>query len=134
MVDILEQLPPSHPGYPRLHELLKKNVAGLARVAGPEDGPLVPGARPGASLPGNWIETSSSGMFIYAIRKAVRLKLVEPSYLAVAERAWKGLQATFEQDAGRAAGVHGRGEGDGRAERRGRVPGRSRGSRTRRTA
>ena len=38
-------------------------------------------------------------MFIYAIRKAVRLKLVDAKYGAVAERAWKGLQATFEQDA-----------------------------------
>jgi rhamnogalacturonyl hydrolase YesR len=52
-----------------------------------------------ASLPGNWIETSSSGMFTYAVSKAVRLKLVAPSYLPVAEKAWRGLQATFEQDA-----------------------------------
>ena len=99
MVDILEQLPPSHPGYPSLHELLKKNVAGLARVQDPKTGLWFQVLDQGAGLAGNWIETSSSGMFVYAIRKAVRLKLVEPSYLPVAERAWKGLQATFEQDA-----------------------------------
>jgi rhamnogalacturonyl hydrolase YesR len=99
MVDILEQLPPSHPGYPRLHDLLKKNVAGLAKVQDPTTGLWFQVLDRGASLTGNWIETSSSGMFIYAIRKAVRLKLVDSSYLSVAERGWKGLRATFEQDA-----------------------------------
>jgi rhamnogalacturonyl hydrolase YesR len=99
MVDILEQLPPSHPGYASLHELLKQNVAGLARVQDPKTGLWFQVLDQGAALAGNWIETSSSGMFIYAIRKAVRLNLVEPSYLPVADRAWKGLQATFEQDA-----------------------------------
>jgi rhamnogalacturonyl hydrolase YesR len=98
MVDILEQLPPSHPGYPRLHELLKKNVAGLAKTQDPKTG-LWFQVMDQPALPGNWIETSSSGMFVYAIHKAVRLKLVEPSYLPVAERAWQGLQATFERDA-----------------------------------
>jgi len=98
LVDILEQLPPTHPGYPRLLELLKKNVAGLARVQDPKTSLWFQVLDKG-SLRENWIETSSSGMFIYAIHKAVRLKLVQPSYGAIADRAWKGLQATFEQDA-----------------------------------
>ena len=99
LVDILELLPSSHPGYARLHDLLGQNIAGLARVQDPKTG-LWFQVLDQPSLPGNWIETSSSGMFIYAIHKAVRLKLVDPSYLAAAERAWKGLQATFERDAG----------------------------------
>jgi len=98
MVDILEQLPPSHPGYPRLHDLLKKNVAGLAKTQDQKTG-LWFQVMDQPELAGNWIETSSSGMFVYAIRKAIRLTLVEPSYQAVAARAWKGLQATFEHDA-----------------------------------
>jgi unsaturated rhamnogalacturonyl hydrolase len=98
LVDILELLPPAHPGYPRLLELLKKNVAGLAKVQDPKTGLWFQVLDQGA-LPGNWIETSSSGMFIYAIRKAIRLNLVDASYIGVAERAWKGLQGTFEQDA-----------------------------------
>jgi len=98
LVDILELLPREHPGYPRLLDLLKKNVAGLARVQDPKTGLWFQVLDKG-SLAGNWIENSSSGMFIYAIHKAVRLKLVEPSYGAVADRAWKGLQKTFEQDA-----------------------------------
>ena len=98
MVDILERLPAAHPGYPRLLDLLKKNVAGLASVQDPKTG-LWFQVLDQPSLTGNWLEHSSSGMFIYAIRKAVRLKLVDPKYGAVADRAWKGLQATFEKDA-----------------------------------
>ena len=98
MVDILEQLPAAHPGYPKLHDLLKKNVAGLAKTQDPKTGRWFQ-VMDQPELAGNWLENSSSGMFIYAIRKAVRLKLVEASYLPVAERAWTGLQATFEQDA-----------------------------------
>jgi unsaturated rhamnogalacturonyl hydrolase len=99
LVDILELLPASHPGYPRLHDLLKRNVAGLAAVQDQKTG-LWFQVLDKPTLPGNWIETSSSGMFTYAIRKAIRLKLVEPSYLDATGKAWAGLQATFEQDAG----------------------------------
>ena len=99
MVDILEQLPAIAPRLSAPPRPAEEERRGPGEDAGPEDGPVVPGASTSRALPGNWIETSSSGMFIYAIRKAVRLKLVEPSYLPVAERAWKGLQATFEQDA-----------------------------------
>jgi rhamnogalacturonyl hydrolase YesR len=98
MVDILEQLPPSHAGYPRLHELLKGNVAGLMTSQDPKTG-LWFQVMDQPALAGNWIETSSSGMFIYAIRKAIRLGLVDGKYGPIADRAWKGLQATFEQDA-----------------------------------
>jgi unsaturated rhamnogalacturonyl hydrolase len=98
MVDILEILPPSYSGYAKLHALLRRNVAGLAKVQDKKTG-LWFQVMDHGELPGNWLEHSSSGMFIYAIRKAVRLGLVDPSYRAVAERGWKGLQATFEQDA-----------------------------------
>jgi unsaturated rhamnogalacturonyl hydrolase len=97
MVDILERLPASHPGYPRLHDLLKKNADGLARVQDPKSG-LWFQVLDQPSLAGNWLEHSSSGMFIYALRKAVRLKLIDAKYHAVAERGWKGLQATFDTD------------------------------------
>lgn len=97
LVDILEQLPPAHPGYARLHELLKKTVAGLAKVQDPKTG-LWFQILDQPALAGNWIETSSSGMFVYAIHKAVRLALLDASALPIAERGWTGLQATFERD------------------------------------
>ena len=97
LVDILEALPTAHPGYPELHRLLGETVRGLTAVQDPKTGlwfqVLDQGKRPD-----NWIETSSSGMFIYAIKKAVSLKLIDAKHVAVAERAWKGLQAIIEQD------------------------------------
>ena len=98
LVDILETLPASHPGYAELHRLLRETVRGLGDVQDARTGlwfqVLDQGKRPD-----NWIETSSSGMFIYAIKKAVGLKLVDAKYAAIAERAWKGLQSIIEQGA-----------------------------------
>jgi unsaturated rhamnogalacturonyl hydrolase len=98
LVDILELLPPSHAGYPELHRLLRETVRGLSAVQDPKTGLWFQVLDQGKRAD-NWIETSSSGMFIYAMKKAVNLKLVDAKYAAVAERAWKGLQATIEQDA-----------------------------------
>jgi unsaturated rhamnogalacturonyl hydrolase len=98
LVDILELLPPEHAGYPKLLALLKQNVGGLAKVQDQKTG-LWYQVLDQPARPGNWHEHSGSGMFIYAIHKAVRLKLVDASYAAVVDRAWKGLQATFEKDA-----------------------------------
>ena len=122
MVDILEQLPPSHAGYPRLHELLKKNVAGLAAAQDPKSGLWFQVLDRGASLPGNWIETSSSGMFIYAIRKGIRLGLVDAQVRPRRRSRMEGPAGDIRAGRCRAAGVHRGGKGDGRAERRGRVP------------
>lgn len=97
LVEVLERLPRTHAGYPRLLDLLHKNVAGLARTQDPKTGLWFQVMDKGTRKD-NWIETSSGGMFIYAIHKAVRLKLVDAKYGAVADRAWKGLQATFEKD------------------------------------
>ena len=116
MVDILEQLPPSHPGYPRLHELLKENVAGLAAAQDPKTGLWFQVLDRGASLPGNWIETSSSGMFIYAIRKAIRLNLVDAKYGPIGRSRVEGPAGDLRAGRRRAAGVHRRRAGHGRAE------------------
>jgi len=97
LVDVLEVLPRTHPGYPKLLALLEQNVKGLEAVQDPRTGLWFEVLDKG-SRPDNWIETSSSGMFIYAIRKAVRLQLVDARYASVASRAWRGLQATIERD------------------------------------
>ena len=98
MVDILEILPKEHPGYPRLLALLKENARGLKATQDPKTGLWFQVLDQGDRA-GNWIETSSSGMFIYALKKAVDLGLIDREYLAVAERAWQGLPAFIETDA-----------------------------------
>jgi unsaturated rhamnogalacturonyl hydrolase len=98
MVDLLEILPKDQPGYPKLLALLKENARGLKATQDPKSGLWFQVMDQGDRA-GNWIETSSGGMFIYALRKAVRLGLIDREYQAVAERAWKGLPAFIEEDA-----------------------------------
>ena len=98
MVDLLEILPKDHPGYPKLLALLRENARGLKATQDPKTGLWFQVLDQGDRA-GNWIETSSSGMFIYALRKALGLGLIDREYQAVAERAWSGLPAFIEQDA-----------------------------------
>jgi unsaturated rhamnogalacturonyl hydrolase len=97
LVDILEYLPKKHPGYASLRELLKNLVEGVKNVQDPKTGLWFQVLDKGGQA-GNWIETSGSGMFIYALRKAVRLKYIDARYREVAEKAWKGLQSYVERD------------------------------------
>jgi unsaturated rhamnogalacturonyl hydrolase len=97
LVDMMEDLPGNRAGRKQFHDLLKRIAAGLKRVQDPKTGlwfqVLDQGARPG-----NWIETSASMMFTYAIAKGVRLGYLDRSYGAVAERAWRGIQSLIEKD------------------------------------
>ena len=97
LVDILEYLPRNHPGRAQLHGLLKDVVEGLKNVQDPKTGLWFQVLDKG-DKPGNWIETSGSAMYIYTIKKAIRLKYIDPKYAGVAERAWKGLQSFIETD------------------------------------
>jgi len=97
LVDLLERLPAPHAGRAKLHGLLKDVAEGIRRVQDPKTGLWFQVLDQG-NRSGNWIETSGSMMFIYALRKAVRLKHLDPSYGAAAARAWKGLQPYIETD------------------------------------
>ena len=116
MVDILEQLPPSHPGYPRLHELLKGNVAGLAAAQDPTDRPLVPGARPRRVAAGQLDRD--------LVERHVHLRHPQGDPPGPGRREVRpGRRSRVEGPAGdiragrrRAAGVHRRRPGHGRAE------------------
>ena len=47
----------------------------------------------------NWVETSASGMFVYALKMAVNLGYIDSSYLTVANKGWAGLQTKVTTDA-----------------------------------
>jgi unsaturated rhamnogalacturonyl hydrolase len=97
LVDILEMLPKSHPGHTSLMALLRDVAAGVKRVQDPATGLWFQVLDQGGRA-GNWIETSGSMMFIYALHKAARFHYVDADYAAVSERAWKGLKTYIEGD------------------------------------
>ena len=47
----------------------------------------------------DWVETSGSGMFVYALKVGVNRGYLDSSYLAVANRGWQGLQTKVTTDA-----------------------------------
>jgi unsaturated rhamnogalacturonyl hydrolase len=112
LVDILEYLPEKHPGHPRLRELLRRVADGLGRTQDPKTG-LWHQVMDQGGRSDNWIETSGSGMFIYALKTAADRKLLPQRFERVAARGWQGLQAFLETDQAGLAVVTGAVEGMG---------------------
>jgi rhamnogalacturonyl hydrolase YesR len=52
------------------------------------------------SMSTDWVETSGSAMFIYALKVGVNRGYLDSSYLAVANKGWQGLQTKVTTDSG----------------------------------
>ncbi|HSY41989.1 MAG TPA: glycoside hydrolase family 88 protein [Polyangia bacterium] len=52
------------------------------------------------SMSTDWVETSGSGMFVYALKVAVNRGYLDSSYLTVANKGWQGLQTKVTTDSG----------------------------------
>jgi unsaturated rhamnogalacturonyl hydrolase len=52
------------------------------------------------SMSTDWVETSGSGMFVYALKVGVNRGYLDSSYLAVANKGWQGLQTKVTTDSG----------------------------------
>ncbi len=50
------------------------------------------------SMSTDWVETSGSGMFVYALKVGVNRGYLDSSYLAVANKGWQGLQTKVTTD------------------------------------
>ena len=98
-VDLLDRLPRDFPGRPGLIELLKKQIAGVARYQSPGGlwHQLI-------DRPDSYLETSCSAMFTYAIARAVNRGYVGSELAAVARRGWNGILTRIGPD-GKLAGV-----------------------------
>src|SRR5215831_5753655 len=91
LVEMLHNIPTSHPKYAALKTLLGNLAIGLQTYQDNTTGLWYQVVDKGAS-PGNYLETSGSGMFIYALKTAVDSGYISSSYLAVATKGWTGLQ------------------------------------------
>jgi unsaturated rhamnogalacturonyl hydrolase len=85
-VELLSALPEDHPSRAKLIAILKKQIDGLQKVQAP-DGMW----RQVLDHPELWEETSCTAMFTYGIARAVNRGWIDPSYLAMARRAFAGL-------------------------------------------
>jgi rhamnogalacturonyl hydrolase YesR len=98
LVDILADLPREHPGYPKLAALLREVAAGIGRTQDPKTGLWFQVLDKG-DRPENWLETSASAMFVYALKRGVDLGILAVAELEVARRGWAGLQTRIAVDA-----------------------------------
>lgn len=91
LIDILQYVPPDHPGLDQLRSLLDSVAAGIKANQDANTGLWYQVINKQDSA-ANYLETSGSGMFIYALKTAVDNDWIDTSYLSVAQKGWIGLQ------------------------------------------
>ena len=94
IVDNLEFIPADFEGRKQVVDILLHIAAQLERYADPETG-LWYQVMDRSGEPGNYLESSASCMFAYALYKGVRLGVLPEKYIAVADKAWQGILDRF---------------------------------------
>jgi unsaturated rhamnogalacturonyl hydrolase len=93
-VDVLDDLPATHRERPELVRIIQYLADAVARVQDPVSGVWWQVLdQPNRS--GNYLEASASAMFAYAFAKGARIGVLDPTYRALAARAFDGMLATF---------------------------------------
>ena len=94
LVDTLDYYPANDPGRKQLIEMLNQDAAALVRVQDAKTGLWYQVLDKGAEK-GNYLESSASSMFVYALAKGVRRGYLPASYLPAAEKGYKGILDKF---------------------------------------
>lgn len=91
MADIFDYFPKAHPDYQKLVGIHRKICQGLINVQDSNTGMWCQVVDK-CSEPGNWNETSGTGMFMYLIKKSIDKGYISPEvYLPVIEKAYEGI-------------------------------------------
>jgi unsaturated rhamnogalacturonyl hydrolase len=91
LVDLLNDLPSDHSARPRMQELLTQLAAGLQHAQDAQSGMWYQVVDQG-NRSDNWLETSGSAMFVYALKVGVDSGYLDASYLMVAQHGFEGLR------------------------------------------
>jgi rhamnogalacturonyl hydrolase YesR/pectate lyase len=98
LVEILAELPKDHPGYPKLRDLFREAAGGILRTQDPKTG-LWYQVMDKGDRPENWLETSASAMFVYALKRGADDGLLGPAAAEAARKGWSGLASRISEDA-----------------------------------
>ncbi|TGE03871.1 glycoside hydrolase family 88 protein [Hymenobacter fodinae] len=96
LVDVLDYFPKDHPQRRSLVKYLQRLAPVLAKYQDPTTGGWWQ-VSDQAGRAGNYIETSASCMFVYALQKGVRLGYLDRKYAAVAQKGYRGIVKQFVQ-------------------------------------
>lgn len=94
LVDNLEMLPTDCPQREQVVEIIQYLASQLQRYADKETG-LWYQVMDRSGEAGNYLESSASCMFTYALYKGVRIGVLPSSYLTVADKAWNNILDRF---------------------------------------
>ena len=94
LVDTLSYYPEDNPGRKQLIAELEKDAAAVTRYQEGKTG-LWYQVLDKAGTKGNYLESSASCMFVYALARGVRQGYLPQHYLANAERGYKGILSRF---------------------------------------
>lgn len=100
LVDVLEGMPENHPDYKTLVNITNQVAKGLQKWQDKKSGVWYQLLRYDSTFKGscgtaNYLESSASSMFTYAILKGIRIGVLSSKYKPVADKAYKGLLKTF---------------------------------------
>ncbi|KAJ7247372.1 hypothetical protein O6H91_Y426700 [Diphasiastrum complanatum] len=96
LVDSLDFFPFDHPKRDDLVQILQRLALAVAKVQDPNSAVWWQVLDQGGQL-GNYLESSVSCMFVYALAKSVRKGYLSPHYLLVAKTGYEGIKAQFIQ-------------------------------------
>ncbi|WP_324677480.1 glycoside hydrolase family 88 protein [Hymenobacter sp. GOD-10R] len=94
LVDVLDYFPKSHPQRAQLIKDLQRLAPVLTKYQDPKTGGWYQVTDQGTRA-GNYIETSSSSMFVYALAKGTRLGYLDKAFQKVAQQGYDGLVKNF---------------------------------------
>ena len=97
VVDILKYLPAAHPKRTQLLTALSNLAIGVKNYQDATTGLWYQVVNRGTSLSGNYLETSGSAMFVYALKTASDSNWISSAtYLPVAQKGWTGLKTQID--------------------------------------
>ena len=94
LVDALDFIPEDHPGRQKLIAILNQVASGIQKYQDEKSGIWFQILDKG-NLPGNYLESSASCMFVYTLLKATRLHYIDEKYRAIAEKGYNGILSHF---------------------------------------
>ncbi len=94
LVDTIPYYPDNDPGKKQLIGYLQRDAAALVKYQDASSGLWYEVLDKGNEK-GNYVESSASSMFVYALAKGVRRSYLPESFLVNAERGYRGIQSKF---------------------------------------
>ena len=90
LVDVLDYFPTNHPARPEIITTLRTLCAGVVKCQDPQSGLWYQVVDQG-KRPGNYLEASCSGMFVYTLAKGVNRGYLPHDFESAARRGYRGL-------------------------------------------